>query len=84
MPTIAVVSPKGGAGKSTCAVVVGSELARRGAAVTMIDADPNQPVSDWAKLPGKPGNMTVIGAVSEEDIIELMKGTFDAREVTEE
>jgi chromosome partitioning protein len=70
MPTIAVVSPKGGAGKSTCAVVVGSELARRGAAVTMIDADPNQPVSDWAKLPGRPENMTVVGEVTEENIIE--------------
>jgi chromosome partitioning protein len=70
MPTIAVVSPKGGAGKSTCAVVVGSELARRGAAVTMIDADPNQPVSDWAKLPGRPENMAVIGEVTEEEIIE--------------
>jgi chromosome partitioning protein len=70
MPTIAVVSPKGGAGKSTCAVVVGSELALRGAAVTMIDADPNQPVSDWAKLPGRPENMTVVGEVTEEEIIE--------------
>jgi chromosome partitioning protein len=70
MPTIAMVTPKGGAGKSTSAVILGSELARRGAAVTMIDADPNRPVSDWAKLPGRPENLTVLADVTEENIIE--------------
>jgi chromosome partitioning protein len=70
MPTIAMVTPKGGAGKSTSAVVIGAELARRGAAVTMIDADPNKPVSDWAKLPGCPDNLTVLGNVTEETIID--------------
>ena len=54
MPTIVFASPKGGAGKSTSAVVLASELARRGAAVTIIDADPNRPVSAWAKRPGRP------------------------------
>lgn len=70
MPTIAMVTPKGGAGKSTSAVVLGSELARKGAAVTIIDADPNKPVSDWAKMPGCPSNLTVLADVSEESIIE--------------
>jgi chromosome partitioning protein len=73
MPTIAMVTPKGGAGKSTSAVILGSELARRGAAVTMIDADPNKPVSDWAKLPGRPENLTVLADVTEENIIEEME-----------
>ena len=54
MPTIVFASPKGGAGKSTSAVVLGCELARKGAAVAMIDADPNHPVSQWARRPGKP------------------------------
>jgi chromosome partitioning protein len=70
MPTIAMVTPKGGAGKSTSAVILGSELARRGAAVTVIDADPNKPVSDWAKMPGRPDNLTVLADVTEENIIE--------------
>jgi chromosome partitioning protein len=74
MPTIAMVTPKGGAGKSTSAVILGSELARRGASVTMIDADPNKPVSDWAKLPGCPGNLTVLADVNEESIIEEIEG----------
>lgn len=74
MPTIAMVTPKGGAGKSTSAVILGSELARRGAAVTVIDADPNKPVSDWAKLPGRPDNLTVLADITEETIIEEIEG----------
>jgi chromosome partitioning protein len=38
--------------------------------VTIIDADPNKPVTDWAKLPGRPDNLTVISDVTEESIIE--------------
>lgn len=70
MPTIAMVTPKGGAGKSTSAVILGTELARRGAAVTLIDADPNRPLSDWGKQPGRPENLTVLANVSEDTIIE--------------
>lgn len=73
MPTIAMVTPKGGAGKSTSAVVLGCELARRGAAVTMIDADPNKPLSDWSQQPGKPDNLTVLAEVSEESIIDAIE-----------
>jgi chromosome partitioning protein len=70
MPTIAFASPKGGAGKTTAALVLATEIARKGAAVTIIDADPNKPVTDWAKLPGRPDNLTVISDVTEESIIE--------------
>lgn len=70
MPTIVFASPKGGAGKSTSAVVLASELAGKGAAVTVIDADPNKPVSAWAKRPGCPENLTVLADVSEESVIE--------------
>lgn len=38
--TIAVVSTKGGSGKTTVAASLAGELARRGRKVTMIDADP--------------------------------------------
>jgi chromosome partitioning protein len=44
MPTIVFASPKGGAGKSTAAVLLGTELAAKGGDVTIIDADPNRPV----------------------------------------
>lgn len=73
MPTIVFASPKGGAGKSTSAVVLATELAQRGAAVTVIDADPNHPVSQWARRPGCPETLTVIGDVSETTIIDTIE-----------
>src|SRR3984885_6735797 len=73
MPTIVFASPKGGAGKSTSAVVLATELAQRGASVTVIDADPNHPVSQWAKRPGCPQTLTVIGAISEETVIDTIE-----------
>lgn len=73
MPTIVFASPKGGAGKSTSAVVLATELAQRGASVTVIDADPNHPVSQWAKRPGCPTTLTVIGSISEESIIDTIE-----------
>jgi chromosome partitioning protein len=70
MPIIVFASPKGGAGKSTSAVLLATELALKGAAVTIIDADPNKPVSEWAKREGRPANVTVIADVSEKTIID--------------
>lgn len=70
MPIIVFASPKGGVGKSTSAVLLGVELARKGAAVTIIDADPNKPVSDWARRPGRPPNLTVRADVTEDTVID--------------
>jgi chromosome partitioning protein len=69
MPTIVFANPKGGAGKSTSAVILATQLAQRGTEVTILDADPNKPVSEWAKR-GVPANMTVIADVSEASIID--------------
>ena len=70
MPTIVFASPKGGAGKSTSAVLLASELALEGADVTILDADPNKPVSDWAKRGKLPEELTVISDVKEATIID--------------
>jgi chromosome partitioning protein len=70
MPTIVFASPKGGAGKSTSAVLLATELALKGAAVTVIDADPNKPVSEWARREGRPENLTVVADISEKTIID--------------
>jgi chromosome partitioning protein len=69
MPTVVFASPKGGVGKSTAAVLLASDLANRGGTVTMIDADPNRPLSHWASLAGKPERLTVI-EVTEDTIID--------------
>ncbi|MCB1715956.1 MAG: ParA family protein [Candidatus Competibacteraceae bacterium] len=70
MPTIVFASSKGGAGKTTAAIVLASELARQGASVTLIDVDPNQHTAKWAKKDGCPSNITMIENASEESIID--------------
>ena len=70
MPTICFASSKGGCGKSTSAVVLATQLARRGAQVTLIDADPNRPLNAWSRRPGKPDGLTVIPDVTEATIID--------------
>ncbi len=73
MPTIVFASPKGGAGKSTAAVLLASELAERGASVTLIDADPNKPVSRWGSRPGKPTTLTILANITEDTIIDTIE-----------
>lgn len=73
MPVISFVSPKGGAGKSTSALLLATELAQKGAGVTVIDADPLGWISDWATKPDKPESLTVMGRPSEEDIIDQIE-----------
>ena len=61
MPTIVFASSKGGAGKTTAAIILAAELARQGATknieVTLIDADPNQHSAKWALRDGCPSNI---------------------------
>lgn len=72
MPTIVFVSPKGGAGKTTSALVLASQLARS-ALVTVIDADPNRPIATWAKGSHTPVNLTVVSDADEENIMERIE-----------
>src|SRR3954468_20375438 len=69
MPTIVFASSKGGAGKSTSAVLLATQLAERSAEVTLIDADPNRHVAVWASKPGPPPNITVVADVTEQTVI---------------
>ena len=73
MPVIVFSSPKGGCGKTTAATLLATELAQKGASVTVIDADPNRNVADWAKLPGAPEGLTVISDVTEETIVDQIE-----------
>jgi len=73
MPTIVFASPKGGVGKSTAAVLLSTELASHGGSVTMIDADPNRPLSQWASRPGKPARLNVIATANEDSIIDTIE-----------
>ena len=73
MPTVAFASPKGGSGKSTSAALLASDLAERGTTVSLIDADPNHPLTRWAKRPGIPKGMTAIESNSEEQLVDAIE-----------
>jgi len=70
LPIITFANPKGGAGKTTAALLLASELATKGARVIIIDADPEQWISQWATLPRKPDTIEIIGNVTEEGIVD--------------
>lgn len=72
MPTIVMASPKGGAGKSTTALLLATELAHLGADVTLIDADHNQPLAKWAAQGNAPANIGIVHDVSEQTIIDTI------------
>lgn len=72
MATIVFVSPKGGTGKTTSALLLAEQLAR-GADVTIIDADPNRPIEKWAAGGAKPERLYVIAEVDEQNIIKRIE-----------
>lgn len=69
MAIIVFASPKGGAGKTTSAFVLATELSNRGMNVTIIDADPNHPIADWVNRRGTTNHLTVVSNNDEETIL---------------
>jgi chromosome partitioning protein len=72
MPIIPFVTPKGGPGKSTSALLLATFLAKLND-VTIIDADPNQPIKDWASGGRVPPRLTVVSDVEEDTILEQIE-----------
>jgi len=72
MPTIVFVSPKGGAGKTTAALLLAIQLASS-YDVTLIDADPNRPIKAWASGGNTPKRLSVVSDVDEDNIIERIE-----------
>ena len=73
MPTVVIASPKGGAGKSTAAILLGTELAYAGANVVMLDCDPNRSLTLWADRGPLPDRMQVLSNVAESEIVKTIK-----------
>jgi chromosome partitioning protein len=73
MPVISFANPKGGAGKTTTALILATELADSGASVSIIDADPERWISQWGALPGLPATIRVVGGVTEDGIVDLIE-----------
>ncbi|MBS0445115.1 MAG: ParA family protein [Proteobacteria bacterium] len=72
MSTIVFISPKGGAGKTTAALILATQLTRA-VAVTIIDADPNRPIAAWASAGKAPKNLTIVSDADEENILERIE-----------
>ena len=72
MPTIAFVSPKGGAGKTTSAFLLATALTKF-QEVTIIDADPNHPIENWGRGGNTPAGLTIVSNVDEDTIIEKIE-----------
>ena len=73
MPNVAFVSSKGGAGKTTAALLLALGLAESGLRVALIDADPNKPLMAWADLPGRPERVTVHAAPTIQDMRDALR-----------
>lgn len=73
MPVISFANPKGGAGKTTTALLTATQLADSGASVTIIDADPERWISQWASLPGKPDAIHIVSDVTEDSVADVIE-----------
>jgi chromosome partitioning protein len=72
MPVIAISNPKGGTGKSTTSLVLGTTLARHGASVTVFDCDPNKHLIAWRDGPSK-SSVDIIGHADSSNIARMLK-----------
>ena len=73
MPVVVIASSKGGAGKSTASVILGTELAHAGAEVTLLDCDPNRSLTLWAGRRALPPRVAVLSDVTEAAIVRAIK-----------
>jgi len=64
MPVISFANAKGGAGKTTAALLLATELAHQGYRVAIIDCDPQHWITQWAEISGPIRNIQVISEVS--------------------
>lgn len=84
MPTIVITSPKGGAGKSTAAVILATESAAMGVQVTLLDCDQTTgretALEIWGRAGDVPEGLNLKLRVSEADVIRTIKeGEGDGR-----
>lgn len=64
MPVISFANAKGGAGKTTAALLLATEYARQGYRVAILDADPQRWITQWFEATGSVANLEVISEVS--------------------
>ncbi|MBE9640437.1 ParA family protein [Salipiger mangrovisoli] len=70
MPVISFANPKGGAGKTTAALLLASALASRKARVTILDADPERWITQWSQLGDLPETVEIVSDITEDSIVD--------------
>src|SRR3954465_7986366 len=81
MAVISIASAKGGCGKTTLAILLGTELALEGYKVSLLDCDANQHASAFGKKAAIPG-FTVVPSIDEANVLtELREADKDAEVV---
>jgi chromosome partitioning protein len=70
MPVIAVANPKGGAGKSTTALILAQTLALD-YSVAVLDCDMNHPITTWRQGSSR-SPIEVIGGITESNVLGLL------------
>jgi len=60
---VALLNQKGGVGKTTLALHLAGEWARRGKRITLIDADPQGSALDWSQQRAREGGSRLFGVV---------------------
>lgn len=76
MSVISIGNPKGGAGKTTLALVLADQLSENGVNAAVIDADPNAIIAKWAAKradAGKPMPYHVVPRPTEGEMIQTIE-----------
>lgn len=83
--TIAVMNVKGGAGKSTTALIVAQVAAGLGLRTVLLDADPQQSQMTWAENARRLGNavdgLTVVSATTDAELEAVFEQHADANDL---
>lgn len=80
MATLSIASAKGGCGKTTLAILVGTELALDGYRVALLDCDLNQHASAFGAKAAIPG-FIVIPSVDEANVLGVLRAAEEDQDV---
>jgi chromosome partitioning protein len=73
MRSIAISNPKGGAGKSTCTLLLSTYLAQHGAFVCVPDGAPNHANMNWKTKGRATLRFEVLGSLKESILVETLE-----------